>query len=277
MKTSHMNIEIEGRKYRLEVDPEDSFLAPGLLVAYSSKLAEDFMPILLDPMGYGSRPFPPEFIAYRLIVDPLNHRLCALYEVYWRRQDCTWRELNKDHDHDYEQIQVHFSLKTGKMERIVISSVGPIKYGGHGIEVYSNIEGVRSRDVAYTTSPKEYFPWGGPRGKRNSAQIREIPITKLTFVNFRPVVLIMNCYHAFVGLKRAFIPEDGVELATAIKRLDRMLLEKWYYGHAKNRFGHDITHPFDEPYVKYFIPPEDMKSRVAFSLLLLYNRLRRIF
>ena len=69
-------------------------------------------------------------MAYRILVDLKAQRLCVLYEVYWRRQDCSWREFNKDHDHDYEQIQLHFNLKTGKKEKVIISSVGPQRMQG---------------------------------------------------------------------------------------------------------------------------------------------------
>lgn len=82
--------------------------------------------------------------------------MCILYEVYWRRQDCSWREFNKDHDHDYEQIQIHFDLKAGRKEKIIISSVGPAAYAGHG-EVYRRIVKAVAKDVAYTTSSEKFF------------------------------------------------------------------------------------------------------------------------
>jgi hypothetical protein len=110
-------VDIEGVTYELESDPQDPYVVPGLAVAFCDLLVEEFVPVLFDPKGYGSLPYPPDFIAYRLVFDAKEQRLCAMYEVYWRRQDCTWKELNKDHDYDYEQIQVHFNLKTGKREK----------------------------------------------------------------------------------------------------------------------------------------------------------------
>lgn len=271
-----LSLGIEGRNYELEYDSEDPFVTPGLVVAYCSQLAEDFMPVLLDLEGYGSKPFPPEMVAYRLIIDSTRQRLCALYEIYWRRQDCTWRQLNKDHDHDYEQIQVHFDMKTGKKERIVVSSVGSIEHAGHGVEVYSDIHGAKARDVKYATSPEDHFPWGGPRGQKSATEMREIPIGRLAFENGRPVVVIVNCYHAFTGLKRRLSPGEGIALTPRLERLDQELLERWYYRYVKNRFGHDISQPFIEPYIMYYPPPEDWKSRVAYSLLWLYTFFRRI-
>jgi hypothetical protein len=264
-------LEIKGKKYELEYDSKDPFVAPDLAVAYSSELAEDFMPILLDPRGQGSKPYPPEFVAYRLVVDSKAQKLCVLYEVYWRRQDCTWKELNKDHDHDYEQIQIHFNMITGEKEKVIVSSVGPVEYAGHGIEVYSNIAKAEVRGVEYATSPKGHFPWGGERGRKNISQVRDIPIGQLVFENGRPVVIVLNCYHAFVGLKQKLPPQERNELNPRLEKLSRRLIERWYYRHVKNRFGHDVSKPFDEPYIMYYPPPEDLKSRLVYGFLWLFR------
>jgi len=270
-------LRIEGKDYHLKYDPQDPFVGNGLMVAYSTRLAEDFMPIIFDPRGYGAKPFPPEFVAYRLVIDPKRKKLCILYEVYWRRQDCTWRKLNKDHNHDYEQIQIHFDTGVGTMEKVIISSVGSIEHGGHGVEVFSKTSEVKRRDVEYVTSPQVQFPWGGPRGKRNVTEIREIPIERLIFEKNRPVLLVLTCYHAFTGLKRMPKPEEKAELKLRLEKLDQKLLEKWYYRHVKDGFGHDVSNPFKEPYILYYPPPEDRKSRLAYSLLYAFTSIKRYF
>lgn len=270
-----LSLKIEGKEYELEEDPQDPFIVPGLMVAYDPQLAKDFLPILLDFNEYGSKPYPPKIIGYRLVVNQKSQRLCILYEVYWKRQDCTWKELNKDHDHDYEQIQIHFNIKTGEREKVIISSIGPVEYAGHGVEVYSHIFKAKVKDVEYTTSPKKWFPWGGDKGQNNVTQVREIPMKKSIFKGKRPIVLVINCYHAFVGLKRKSLTEKMNELKPRLEKLNRELLEKWYYHHAKNRFGHDISKPFDEPYIMYYPPPEDIKSRIVYFLLWLIACLKR--
>ena len=270
-----LRLEIEGKEYELEYDPQDPFVAPDLDVAYSFQLAKDFVPVIFDPKGHGSKPYPPELIAYRLVVDSKEQKLCALYEVYWRRQDRTWQELNKDHDHDYEQIQVHFDMKSGKRKKVVVSSVGPVKYAGHGVEVYSRIPKAEVRDVEYTTSPKGPFPWGGDHGQNSATQIREIPTERLILENARPSVLVLNCYHVFAGLKRKLPPEERNKLTPQLERLDRSFLERWYYRHTKNRFGHDISKPFQEPHIMYYPPPEDWKSRLVYGLLWFFAYLKR--
>ena len=269
-------MDLEGKHYEIEFDPQDSYVVDDLKVAFCDQLGEDFAPMLFDPKGHGSSPFPPDFIAYRLVVDLEGQRLCILYEVYWRRQDCSWRELNKDHDHDYEQIQIHFSLKTGEKEKVIVSSVGPVENAGHGVEVYSSVPKAIVKTVVYTTSAKKSFPWGGDFGKTNATQIREIPIENLFSEDGKPAVLILNCYHAFTGLKRSLLPEDGKELRPRLEKLDRKLLDQWYYRHVKNRFGHDVSKPFEEPYVMYYPPPEDWLSRFVYSYLWVVNSLKRV-
>ncbi|MCW3995802.1 MAG: hypothetical protein NWE98_06600 [Candidatus Bathyarchaeota archaeon] len=199
---------IEGKDYILEYDDKDTFVAGGLSVAFCEELARDFIPVLYDPRGYGGMPKPPEMVAYRLVVDKSQQKLCIIYEVYWKRQDCSWRELNKDHDHDYEQIQVHFNLQAGKKDRVVISSTGPIENGGHGVEVYSDVSSASFRTIVYRTAGKESFPWGGKTGQNNATQVREIPLKLLLFEGQRPTVVVLNCYHVFAGLKRPLLPKE---------------------------------------------------------------------
>lgn len=271
-----MAIRIRGKEYKFEYDPEDKFVVPRLAVAFCEELAEDFMPIFYDTWGHGTNPLPPEFLAYRLIVDEEKKRICAIYELYWKKQECTWRELNKDHEHDYEQVQIHFSIEEGEIERVVVSSAGPVESGGHGVEIYSRIKKARVRSVEYTTSPKPAFPWGGDEGKKNSTQVREMPMEKLIFEGSRPAVEILNCYHAFAGLKRELSSDEKNMLSPPMERLDRELLEKWYYLHSTNKFGHDLSKPFDEPHLMYYPPPGDSLSRLAYGFLWLVFKLRSV-
>lgn len=267
---------IEGKDYALEFEEDDTFVADGLSVAYCEELARDYLPIIYDPRGYGSNPKPPELIAYRLVVDKNRQRLCVIYEVYWKRQDCSWQELNKDHDHDYEQLQVHFDLQAGVRDLVVVSSTGPIENGGHGVEVYSKVSSASFRTVVYMTANDGTFPWGGKMGQNNATQVREIPIEQLLFEAQRPPIVVLNCYHVFAGLKRWLSKEEKIVLSPKLERLDRKLLEKWYYLYAANRFGHDVSNPFDEPYLKYFPPPEDWVSRVAYGFLWVFSSLKRV-
>jgi hypothetical protein len=247
-----MNVAIEGKVYGLEIDPKDPFVSSELKVGYCRTLAEDFLPVLIDSREYGSKPYPPDIIAYRLVLDSAGQRLCALYEVYWRRQDCDWQNLNKDHDHDY------------------------VENAGHGVEVFSNVTKASVKTVVYTTSPAGVFPWGGRFGHNNATQIRNIPMDSLFLKEGKPVVLVLNCYHAFSGLKRKLTSEERRQLTPSLERLDRRLLYKWYYKHATNKFGHDISRPFDKPYIMYAPPPEDWMSKLAYGFLWIFSYIKSI-
>jgi hypothetical protein len=269
-------VEIDGTTYELEYGHKDPYITPNLKVAYCDQLATDYAPILYDPKGYGSTPFTPDILAYRLLTDFNEEKLCVLYEVYWRRQDCSWKELNKDHDHDYEQIQIQFDLKTGK-KRFIISSVGPIECAGHGIELYTDAPTANFRNIEYITSPKPFFPWGGNVGQKNLTQIRTIPVNNLFLSGKRPEIIILNCYHAFVGVKRPLTTEEEIELKPKLERLNQKILDIWYYRHSKNRYGHDISKPFEDPFIMYYPPPEDELSRFVYGTLWIFFTIRRIF
>lgn len=263
------------RDYSVEYDLRDNFVQSKLYVAFNDELAGELTPLIFDhPKGYGSKPFPPDIIAYRLILDPVNFQTIALFEVYWKRQDCSWRELNKDHDHDYEQIQVHFNFNTGKVNKVVISSIGPIECGGHGVEVYIKDSGFRTYGINYRTSPRTFFPWGGKEGKPNRTLIREIPLNRLIFEGMKPKVLVLNCYHVFTGMKRKSLAKGRSQLFPQLIRLDAEILNRWYYRNAKNRFGHDISNPFKKPYVLYYPPPESILSRLVYGLLWILGKLK---
>lgn len=62
-------LEIESKEYKLEYGAKDSYAVPGLEVAFCVELARDFAPIFFDPYGYGSKPYAPNLVAYRILVD----------------------------------------------------------------------------------------------------------------------------------------------------------------------------------------------------------------
>ena len=270
-----MELQLGGQTYSLVEDPGDRYVVTGGTVAFCDRLAEDFKPIVIDAHGYGSKPQPPEFMAYRAVAGPGRRMLCLLYELYWRRQDCDWKGLNKDHAHDYEQIQVHFDMEENRLDKVVVSSVGPPECAGHGVEVYAHVDEKTWRMVDYVTSPKEAFPWGGSGGRNWFTQVREMPLGLLLFSENRPVVQVVSCYHVFSGVKIDRPREEGPELEIELRRLDTELLERWYLQHFKNRFGHDVSKPHEEPHQMYYPPPEDWISRIAYALLWAARTIRR--
>lgn len=269
-----MKVLIEGHSYFLEFDKRDPFVSPAYDVAYCDELAKRYKPIVLDPQGHGKTPVPPDYMAYRLVHDNGNQRLCVIYEIYWRRQDCQWRQLNKDHDHDYEQIQIHFDLREGILTRVVVASAGPPQYGGHGVEIYRHVKQVRAGAIRRKTASFESFPWG--RHNYETWALDQ-PIYNLVFIEKRPVVRVINCFHVFTGIKwnqwKALNRKDegnpllNYELSMPLCRLDRRRLWQWYYQHQTNQFGHDLSNPFAPPHILYYPSPKEYLLRFSFTLV----------
>lgn len=269
-----VKVLIEEQQFFLEFDKRDPFVSPSYDVVYCDELAKRYKPIILDPKGHGRVPVPPEFIAYRCVHDNNTQRLCLIYEVYWKQQDCQWRQFNKDHDHDYEQIQIHFDLNKGTLTRVVIASAGPPRYGGHGIEVYRHLKRVRSGAIRLKTASFESFPWG-----RHNYEIWVLqqPIYNLVFIEKRPVIRVSNCFHVFTGIKwnqwqthRRKTDTDNPlrqELSIPLCRLDRRILWQWYYQHRTNQFGHDLSDPFTPPHILYYPSPKQFLLRFSFTLV----------
>lgn len=269
-----LQVSIEKYGYILEFDKRDPFVSPAYDVAFCDALAKRYQPIILDPKGYGQTPVPPEFMAYRMVHDNDHQRLCLIYEIYWAQQDCQWRQFNKDHDHDYEQIQLHFNLQKGTISRVAVASAGPPQYGGHGIEVYHHTVNVISRAVRRKTGSFNSFPWG-----RHNYEIWVLyqPIHNLVFQNKRVVVRVSNCFHVFTGIKwnqwqthRKTKDWDNAlrhELDIPLIRLDRRILWKWYYQHRSNQFGHDLSDPFTPPYILYYPSPKQFLLRFSFTMV----------
>ena len=272
-----LRLKLGRNNFPVEYDLKDRFVQPKLYVAFNDELAGKLAPLIFDhPKGYGSKPVPPEIMAYRLVVDPENRQASALFEVYWKKQDCDWRNLNKDHDHDYEQIQVHFNIDTGEVKRVVISSTGPKMFAGHGVEVYAKDAKHSAYEIDYRTSSKKFFPWGGKNGRPWRTQVRQIPLDRLVFDEMRPKIFVLNCYHVFTGVRINYSMKEHAQLFPQLVRLDAKMLDKWYYRYkpAKTRFGHDISDPFREPYVMYHPPPKNLLSRIAYGLLRLLGNLK---
>lgn len=254
-------------------DPGDKFVVDGSIVAYCDEFGEDFKPIILMP-DKEPKPPDPDFIAYRIVMNPEGD-VCLLYEVYWRRQDCTWRELNKDHEHDYEQIQIHFDSNTGEIICVVIASIGPFDCAYHGVEVWSDVVKADKKRVDYVTSSKQVFPWGGKEGKEWFTEVIVVPLNDLAFDGKRPVVKIITCFNAFTGMKAWRPVDDALETEITLERLDRDLLERWYFRNMSNQYGRDISKPFDEPYLMYYPSPKNWFTRFVYRLLWsLRSRLR---
>jgi hypothetical protein len=262
-----MNITFQAESYKLVQVQYDPYISNGYIVCFCDKIALEFQPVIYDPFNWGCIPFPPEYMAYRGIYDKINQTLCILYELYWLRQDCTWREMNKDHDHDYEQFQVHLNLEKEVVDKVIVSSVGPAESAFHGVEVYHHTEITTHSQEGFVTSTTNKFPWGGIFGKKRHTFVRSIPIKKLEFQGNRPVTVVLNCYHAFTGSKGTRNLSDSPKLNPKLRKLDEKLLHEWYWVNKKNRYGRDVSNPLQFPHVMYSPPPEKWFPNLCYDIL----------
>ncbi len=262
--TRPTDISLGGKTYKIKY-VASKYSSDKTDVGYCDELARDLCPILFDSKdGNATKPFPPEAAYYRIYSK--EEDLCVLYEIYWKEQICT----GKDHKFDYEQVQVHMGLQ-GKITSVVVSAKGSPALSFHGVHVFLPRKGTNWYGTHYRTSPKESFPWGGEYGRSNVTEVFEFPIGDLKFLGSNPSLFVATCYHAFEGIsplaferKKEFLESHRIPLKT--KRLDDKVLDMWYNLNVENRFGHDISNPFESPFIKYHPPPDHHGSIVWIAI-----------
>lgn len=262
-----MILEIHNEEFELIYDSLDPYVAPGYRVCYCDQLARMYQPLLYHPYDLGETPILPDYIAYRLVHDSQNKKLCILYEVYWPRQDCEWHKANKDHEFDYEPLQIHLDLTDNYIEAVVVSSVGPPSASFHGVELYTKIEKPFHEPKKFRTSPSTRFPWGGLTGKYRNTHVRHLPLDSLEFQATRPKISVINCYHAFMGSRGRRNLTGVPVLDLELRRLDKELLDVWYNKNKANRYGRDLSKPLQYPHVMYSPPPDMWISNLWYDFL----------
>ena len=250
-------IILEGKTYSLE-NAENSFVSSLHEVTFCDELGENYKPALFDNENKDAiTPSPPTGVYYRIILGKVE--ICIEYEIYWTEQICN----GKNHEHDYEQIQVFFSKNSGTLTKVVISSAGFPPFTYHGVHVYSEDE-QDIRGVYYSFGQPPVYPWG-KKDIRNFTEVATIPLKKLHFVNNNPAILNTTCYHSFEGIVSSLYQEQVLSrrrVNLTLQRLDKKTLKRWYFDHKTNQFGHDISDPFDVPHLKYYPPPNKIGSRI---------------
>jgi hypothetical protein len=70
-----------------------------------------------------------------------------------------------------------------------------------------------------------------------------------------------TCFHAFSGAEDQL---RGERLNIKLKRLDDTTLEEWFLNHHKSPdeepFGHDVSNPFEFPFIKYTDPKPFLRT-----------------
>ena len=253
-------------------EEESQFVINGMKVFFSDELASYYAPVL-----YGDQDdpnIPPEGIYYRIAYKPDTKEYCLQYYVYWLNQDCSGFIGISNHIYDYEPIFVFVTPPDPYPVGIVNSGWSKIPELGHCRFHKTEIRRKEyvSRDPhefsqAFNTSPSPFYPFGGTNGMSGSNCVKRYPLAgAIYFEQYRPLFAIANCFHAFSGSEQAL---SGVKLEIALKRLDDEVLKDWYLNHYKTPkeepFGHDVSNPFDFPYIKY-VDPKSYLSESSSSL-----------
>lgn len=248
----------EVKEFELE-SYESKYLIPKWKSYFNDEMAAEYQPILFNFKGIGSKP-EPEGIYYRIISDTKYKNYCLQFYVYWEHQDCVGI---KNHRYDYEPIFIFLRIPRTQPTLVVNGGDGDASSGNltfHRAEIHSaklKRRDKSDRHCSYKTSSEPYFPCGGENGKDAEGWYKRYPLaTTIYFEINRPLMGIKNCWHAFSGSCNEI--EGCRRLTTPLNKLEDSLLEEWYYEHYKSKneepFGHDVSNPFEFPYIKYFNP-----------------------
>ncbi len=214
---------------------------------FDDTLAEKYKPIVYSGQCLSGS---PEGLYYRILSN--EEELCIQYFYYWEYQEC----LFASHTYDYEPIFIYFKNGLASYERIV--------NGGHNFpfcRLHKNEirprEGQRSDEVKsiFTKlSPEPYYPFGSNGSIETNVCYKIYPLVgnDLFFEGSHSIFGIRTCSNVFSGNRRDHI---GFRFEPGLKRLDDLVLIKWYFQNNNYSndmpFGHDIANPFHFPYIKY--------------------------
>ncbi len=252
-----MGLLIGERKEFDLIEQKSEFTIDTLATYFCDSLASQYLPIVYG--GDYANP-PPYGIYYRILYDEPRTEYCIQYFLYWLEQNCLGRLPLADHKFDYEPILIY--LSPPERHPIGIVSGGYSKYLGpncrfHKTEIRR--KDILERDSAedkfeFKTSPSPYYPFGGQEGVKSHVCIKKYPmVASVYFEDTRPLFGIISCSHVFSGADKDI---KGHRLGIEIKQLDDEILQEWYNhnGPGEEIFGHDISNPFEFPYIKYYDP-----------------------
>lgn len=257
-----MQLEL-GEVKRYDLKSETSrYLLNHLRLFYCDLLASDYAPIV-----YGGSFYKPEATAlyYRILATKDPTEICLQYYMYWPEQVCAGG-LMASHTYDYEPIFVFVRSPNEFCYRIVnggYSSDG-IRCRFHKTEIHST--GARRDEIEVPcksrTSPSPFYPFGEKEGQEIVSCVKQYPLeASVYFLNHHPVFGLRECSHVFSGDAKYF---QEPKIDVPLKRLADEVLDEWYHEHLKSEaeepFGHDVSNPFEFPYVKYFDPRPIPKS-----------------
>jgi hypothetical protein len=260
-----MSIKIGNLTEFILEEYDSRFITHSLKCFFNEDLANLYQPMILAGDYFEPQ---PEGIYYRVISAEDQKAICIQYYVYWLEQDCLGALPIADHKYDYEPIFVY--LEPPKEFPIGIVNAGYSKALGmscrfHKTEVRMkdyNERDISEAQVEYRTSPGPFYPFGGSDGLQGATCVKKYPLAGAMYMNeLRPLFGIVSCSHVFSGSEKDL---RGEILSIPLKRLDDLVLNDWYFQHHmdpdEEPFGHDVSNPFDFPYIKYHDPKPILRT-----------------
>ena len=248
------------KEFQLE-ELRSEYLVPSLKTFFSDELAGTYQPKIYSTHDDTDDPsIQPEGIYYRIVYGDSKSEYCIQYYVYWLEQSCTDFIGISNHKYDYEPIFVFIKSPYARPVGIVNSGYSKnllnmcrfhkTEIRRHEIYKRDNYES----QCSFTTSQSPFFPFGGENGIRGTNCVKRYPIGNSIYLeNERPLFGLATCFHAFSGAESALL--GGSELNIKLKRLDDKIISEWFNDHYddvdEEPFGHDVSNPFDYPYIKY--------------------------
>lgn len=238
---------------------ESIFKVPSLDLFFLDEVAKLYQPVIYGGQHTHSS---PEGIYYRILYNNTFREYCIQYYVYWLEQNCGGDLPFGDHRYDYEPIFVY--LKPPRQYPVGVVNGGYSKVWGLSCRLHRNeirrreytIRDSTESQLVYKTSPEPYYPFGGSEGRATKSCVKRYPLAgAIYFDELRPLVGIVSCFNAFSGAEKDLY---GPIFSVPLKRLTDDILVEWYYKHHykdnEEPFGHDVSNPFDNPYIKYLNP-----------------------
>lgn len=239
-----------------------------LKVFFSDSLARRYQPIIYEgnvPANSDDKNSTnAEGAYYRIVYNPNSNEICIQYFVYWLMQDCTGFVGISNHKYDYEPIYIF--IRPSNLQPVGIVNSGASSNPVTVLECRFHKTEIRRQEYiardeieescVFTTSPSPFYPFGGSTGQKAMNCIKRYPIAgTIYFENCTPLFGIYACYHVFSGAQDVL---KGNRLDIPLRQLDDKVLEEWYWKHHNSPdeepFGHDVSNPFEFPFIKYFDP-----------------------
>lgn len=168
------------------------------------------------------------------------------------------------HEFDFEPILIF--IKNNQIEKVVVSGKGDVDAQPHRIDIYVDQNFHSEGESTFNVST---FLQTNDTAKED---FKEFPLNSIIYENNHPKMAVITCYHAFTADKQYYDEDVFVNLPIdfTLTSLRDEVLDVWY---KQKGFGHDVSDPFDFPYIKF---TGELKNKNRPTMLSLLDALSKI-